>query len=96
MAKEAFTVAFNLQAAGASPEPGWAEGAFNVKGKTKHKGAGQGGKAKPAELTSGVADCMLVNIEAESAEEAVLAIRREYPAARSGSCLAGKALEEVT
>lgn len=94
MAKEAYSVAFNIQSQGSSPEPVWAEAAFNVKGKTKHKGTS--GKAKPAELTVGVADCMLINIEAESAEEAVLAVRREYPAARSGSCLAGKALEEVT
>lgn len=73
--------------------PAWAEGAVEVSDGHKNsgwKGGNTGG------VIAGVHECLLVTVEAEGAKEAVEAVRRQYNVAGSGSCLAGKALTEVT
>lgn len=81
MAKEAWTVLFDVKKAGSMEPALWAEKKLKVQNgalETKEKNAGLATATPGAIKTVDVQECKFVTIEAESAEEAVLAVKKYY------------------
>lgn len=95
MAKEAFTVVYDIRSSGLGPAE-WAEKSIKVKGGEKNAGriavAGQPQKASEPHINIYPKNTKTVTIEAESGEEAAEALRKFYGEGVVGNvCLAAKA-----
>jgi hypothetical protein len=94
MALEKWTVFFNVEDQGSIPPPTFAAGTIEVPSGGKNKAVGYGG------MICGVqqpVDCKAAIVEAEGAEEAILAVRQVIKQAE-GTAMACKtsSLTEVT
>ncbi len=95
MAKEAWTLVYNIQASGQKPAE-WAEKDIKVKSKEKNAGriavAGQPQKASEPFINIYPRNAKVVTIEAEGGPEAAEALRAFYgPGIETDVCLAAKA-----